>query len=93
MGAEMIVERSWFDRDGDLNKGIWSAMAGIGKELKDKGLRPVNVADAQENRQPYEGVTTYCLKIEGEKGKSDVPFWAWFLERNMKFATGFAAAA
>lgn len=89
----MIVERSWFDVDGCVNQGIWAALAGIQHDLEVNGYRPVKIADAQENRQPYEGVTTYCLKIEGEKGKSDVPFWAWFLERNPQFAKGFAAAA
>jgi hypothetical protein len=86
----MILERSWFDDVHTPNAGIWSALSGLGKDMSEKGLAPLRVVEAQQNHQPYDGVTTYCIKVECEPGKADEPFWKWWFANDVQFDKGFA---
>lgn len=87
------LERCWFDVKDTRKEGIWSALAGLGKEMAEKQVRPLNVIKAEANDQPYDGVITYCMEIEVIPGKPDRPFWQWWFETRKSFDRGFAPAA
>ncbi len=87
------VERCWFDVKHTRHEGIWAALAGMGREMAEKKVRPLRVVKAEANDQPYDGVITYKIEVEVIPGKPDRPFYQWWFEKQKTFDQGFADAA
>ncbi len=87
------LERCWFDDRLGVHEGIWSALAGLGREMADTKVRPLKVIKAESNDCPYDGVIAYHIQIEVAPGKPDRPFWQWWFEQKQSFDHGFKAAA